>query len=274
MIYIKYTGEQPKLWIDILTTSSTIPTNSSQDITVTVLFTENDSVQGNIDDDYNKTKFFISVIGGTDFLITVEAEYMGSCFGASLHDLTKILGAPTCQNKRLSTRALESGLSIDIPKPLYLMLEFISNKANTPDLFEVCSNEESMQAVRYALDTNNFNQNFNIHSVCNALIEFLENLPYPMIEIQNFDNAIMSQEENKLGLFYDRIDSVIENSLKYFLKFGKKLIHTDNRYTYENFSGYFLDPLTHIEKISADGYRSNVSIQERRDFLKFLIEHS
>ena len=95
-----------------------------------------------------------------------------------------------------------------------------------------------------------------------------------MIEIQNFDNAIMSQEENKLGLFYDRIDSVIENSLKYFLKFGKKLIHTDNRYTYENFSGYFLDPLTHIEKISADGYRSNVSIQERRDFLKFLIEHS
>lgn len=259
-----------KFWIEVTPNSVNIPANSVQDFTVNVMFTEADAVKGNIDTEYLKTQFAICIMGGDDFAISVEAEYMGSCFGASLHDLTKIIGAPTSRTKRLRERAAESKLVIEVPKVLHSMADFIADNANVLGLLEVCPSQEEQQTIRRALDTNSFTPRFSAHAVCSVMIEFLENLAFPLLEIQNFDIAAISESEQKSEEFYQRLNKVTEGSLKYFFKFLQKLLKSS-----ENpkvICDYFFDPLTHLEKLSENGYKSSVSMQQRELFFKFLIE--
>ena len=278
VIYIKIpsTMQFQKPWIEVSPASVSIPANSSQEITVKVSFTEKDAVKGNIDPEYLRTEFAISVMDGEENLVNIEAEYMGSCFGASLYDLTKIIGPPTSSIKRLRERATESRLSVEIPKVLHSMAEFILENADAPGLFEVCSSNEGLQTVRRALDANTFNRSYDVHSVCNAMIEYFENLPFPIIEIQNYDLFAESESERSVFEFFQRIDDVSVRCLKYLFQFLKKMLVVSERngINCEVIFYIFFDPLTHVERFSENGYRSTISMQKRLSFFRLLVESS
>lgn len=272
-ILLKLPLSHDRLWLSLNSESLVIPSNASCDLEVTVNFTEQDSIRGNIDPEYLLTHFKLFIVGSREYTVQVNAEYMGSCFGASLYDLVKISDRVACPNNRLQARAKESNESVDVPKPLVTMVEFILAHSGCAGLFDSICNNDDAQAVRYALDTGESISSFNVHVVCSVLVEFLDSLPCPIIDFEKFDSLIALENwENKSDAFFQKVDTVTEKTLKYLLSFFKTLVNKpDTNISCHLISHYFLDPLTHIEKLGVIEHDPTVTMKQRYSVLEFLI---
>lgn len=131
--------------------------------------------------------------GGKDIFISISGNYIASSFGSSIEALVHMYGpirdVPTAQLIDLehipATGATSRAASepLDIPKEIWRLVNHIyKHGMQSDDLFQQPGLYTEIQNIRDSLDTGKPDEiPGSIHSVCEALLVFIESLPEPVI---------------------------------------------------------------------------------------------
>ncbi|XP_037080342.1 type II inositol 1,4,5-trisphosphate 5-phosphatase-like [Pollicipes pollicipes] len=144
---------------------------------------------------------------GKDIFITVQGDYVRSCFGVSINALVHIK-TPFAEVAISRLLDLESPSPKElthnpyvIPKELWFMVDQLQKEGIGKDLFARSGLPSEVQLIREALDTT-LPETLpgSIHSVAEALLLFLASLPEPVIPsdyvvqcMESSDNFIQSK---------------------------------------------------------------------------------
>eukprot|EP00743_Colponemidia_sp_Colp-15_P007681 GILK01008315.1.p1 GENE.GILK01008315.1~~GILK01008315.1.p1 ORF type:complete len:980 (+),score=193.72 GILK01008315.1:42-2981(+) len=126
---------------------------------------------------------------GRDYFLTVTANYLQSCFGATLEQLvwctqpvrSMDIKAVNADMKRL---AGEDGATppLPIPKELWRMIDYLYTFGlQEKGLFAETGIEDQMQSIRECIDSGAEFEAFSIHSMSETLLQFLCSLAEPVV---------------------------------------------------------------------------------------------
>ncbi|XP_078279089.1 type II inositol 1,4,5-trisphosphate 5-phosphatase isoform X1 [Rhinoraja longicauda] len=143
---------------------------------------------------------------GKDYFLAISGNYLPSCFGSSLHTLCclrePMREVPSERIQVLERKAKENNygdclsneVQIDIPKEIWTMVDHLHrNAALQGDLFQQPGLKSEFEMIRDCLDTGipDFIPGSN-HSICEALLLFLDALPEPVITYNLYDKCLES----------------------------------------------------------------------------------
>lgn len=168
-----------KSWLSAHPVAGVIPPNTSQEIDVTIHVTKKNAQALNSGEDTLDDILLLRLDKGRDYFMTVGGDYLKSCNGASVLWLLKV-GTPV--------RFLEAPNNLTdevlgVPKELWRMVHYIysgeegSLGLDTPGLFRKSGQPHETERIVEALDCGtHFPPKMSIHSMADALVNFLSNL--------------------------------------------------------------------------------------------------
>jgi len=147
-----------------------------------------------------------------DFHVAVSATYERSCYGMSLQELVHTLqpvASTPLPVQRFAVLAaqmadgdvgmLESpfpagteGKQLSVPKELWRLVDALwsSNALKEKDLFNSKADPAEVAMVRYSLDHGrDFPVGLSPHSICEALVSFLQALPQPLLPPESYPSV-------------------------------------------------------------------------------------
>ncbi|CAG9322206.1 OCRL_2 [Blepharisma stoltei] len=259
-----------KSWVSISPTFASVAPGQQFSFEITACFNEKQARKANAKQDYRSVMMILGIVGSSDYFIEVTCDFVGSCFGASCQDLIKIVGPIMGLKSCIKNAATSSSMSIELPKELYRIIEFIKDKGlRVKGLFEDTGNLEVLAHIRDVLDTGKqFNKQTDVHSMCSILIEFLESLSEPILPTAILDSACQMSESSQFALvknhLFRSVDPISARVLEYIASFLKNLLghRSFNGLSEESLAEYFLEPLTHAEELQG---KKNASIDTSAD---------
>jgi len=170
-----------KPWLHVAPEFGIIPPNKSQDISITVHVTRATAHALNSDQDSLDDILIFRLENGRDYFVTITGDYLKSCFGASLQHLVKS-PAPIRFADRAKFALKDQGKVLSMPKELWRIVDYIfKNGMDEPGLFTSPGDLNEIERIRECVDTGQeFAHSYNIHSMAETLIRFLENLYQPV----------------------------------------------------------------------------------------------
>lgn len=219
-----------KPWLSVQPNHGTVPPGTTQDIDVTVHVTKETAHSLNSEQDTLEDILILRLKNGRDYFVTVSGDYLKSSFGASVDWLVKA----TTPVRFVEPKAVTEHLRV--PKELWRLINFIysaeggTEGMQTPNLFSGAGNLEETESIRESLDTGQHFGKCSVHSMADALIQFLSQLhtsvfPMALCEEYNADmnmtgfcrHALMQLPANHYSVFIYTI-AFLKECLKYTSK--------------------------------------------------------
>ncbi|XP_062889978.1 type II inositol 1,4,5-trisphosphate 5-phosphatase isoform X2 [Mobula hypostoma] len=143
---------------------------------------------------------------GKDYFLAISGNYLPSCFGSSLNALCCMkepirdvlperiqeLERSAMENKYIN--CFPNEVELDMPKEIWMMVDHLYRNASLQgDLFQQPGLKSEFEEIRDCLDTGipEFLPGSN-HSICEALLLFLDALPEPVITYNLYDKCLES----------------------------------------------------------------------------------
>lgn len=270
-----------KGWLRISPILATINPREIFSFNVSACFNEYQTRRANIKYEYRNMMVIIRVLGGGTYTISISANFPGSCFGANLIDLAKIV----CPISRLTKCLRETALGInecqEMPKELRRIIEFLKeNGLQLQGLFEDTGSPEIVDKIRACLDNGEpFDINTDPYSMCSVLLEFLEILRHPILQWDTISKVFKmlktaSFTTAKEHLYSNFLDPVSSASLQYIINFAILLLDNSafNGLSIERLVDYLVEPLTHSEEINKRRKQLEFDPYLRTELLLMLIK--
>jgi len=151
---------------------------------------------------------------GQKYEIKLRCEGLPSCFGASLTALNQCLrsvreemleNSPKSRRESLTSTPISPSNSIQktsndgllpLPKEVYKMTNFLVKKGvKSEGIFTMTGDPQEMEKIREALDLNQeIDENADVYSVAECLIEFLQALSTPVLPKDIIDEGVITFE--------------------------------------------------------------------------------
>jgi phosphatidylinositol-bisphosphatase len=156
-----------------------------------------------------------------DFHVAVSATYERSCYGMSLQELVYTMqpvattSLPVHRFAALAEQMAEVGDvgmleppagtegKLSIPKELWRLVDALwsSNALKEKDLFNSKADPREVAAIRSSLDRGlDFPAGCTPHSICEALVSFLQALPQPLLPPDSYPSVRKSMFLSRLIL--------------------------------------------------------------------------
>ncbi|XP_032901356.1 type II inositol 1,4,5-trisphosphate 5-phosphatase isoform X2 [Amblyraja radiata] len=188
----------------------------------------------------------LHLIRGKDYFLAISGNYLPSCFGSSLHTLCclrePMRDVPPKRIQELERKAkenkygdcLSNEVQLDIPKEIWTMVNYLHrNAALQGDLFQQPGLKSEFEEIRDCLDTGipDFIPGSN-HSICEALLLFLDALPEPVIKynlyIKCLESANSLTQIEQVVLMLPQCHRNVFNCLMAFLRELLKHVSSNN----------------------------------------------
>lgn len=179
---------------------------------------------------------------GKDYFITINGNYLSSCFGTSLETLcrikTPVREVPNLidlEKSMLNFLFMDGGGSEDkplnIPKEVWILVNHLFTRScDQEDLFQTPGLQEELQSIIECLDTSipEFLPGCN-HSVAEALLIFLEALPEPVVCYELYQRCLDSSHDSRLcKQLISQLPRAHRNVFRYLMAFLKELLRHSN----------------------------------------------
>mmetsp|Transcript_19002 Transcript_19002/g.26730 ORF Transcript_19002/g.26730 Transcript_19002/m.26730 type:complete len:284 (+) Transcript_19002:247-1098(+) len=170
---------------------------------------------------------------GKDYYIEINANYLRSVFGCSLAYLVRTpmpVRAVMMGTTRSSTYTkVNPEAVLTLPKELWRLVDFIYRKGiDEEDLFLTSGDYNQIADIRECLDTGRAFRDFSVHSMAEALIQFLVNLSEPIFSTSIVDDLRSDSNINdfcKQALL--RLTPIHYNTFIYLISFLREVLkHT------------------------------------------------
>ncbi|XP_017263815.1 inositol polyphosphate 5-phosphatase OCRL isoform X2 [Kryptolebias marmoratus] len=190
---------------------------------------------------------------GKDYFITVNGNYLPSCFGISLETLCRMkkpireipieklcdLGEDSFMEKErtkmnflLADGASSEDIPLKIPKEVWILVNHLFTKScDQEDLFQTPGLQEELQSIIDCLDTSipDSLPGCN-HSVAEALLIFLEALPEPVVCYELYQRCLdCSHDSHLCKQLISQLPRAHRNVFRYLMAFLRELLkHSHN----------------------------------------------
>jgi len=171
----------------------------------------------------------LHIINGKDYFITVDSEWLPSCYGIALEALVQmkdsVRGIATSPQTTNSTNT-----PLSVPREIWRMLDFLFvHGLSTPGLFLVSGQSEILSKVRHALSTGtdfDFDPAAGVHSMAEAFVEFLDALPEPVIPYFATEKCIEASPMLSLSkAAVQALPSIHYNVFVYIMSFLREVLN-------------------------------------------------
>eukprot|EP01137_Pigoraptor_chileana_P032379 Opistho-2@21651 len=191
---------KPWMWIEP-PMGMIVPGNKAQ-IRFTVLVDNATVAAMNAGDDKVEDILILHLENGKDYFVSVTGNYLKTCFGMPLDDLSKKHGAirepPPADHLIDLTDALKVAEPVPkegrahVPHEIWNLVDLVYQRGmDEENLFMTSGNTEEMVQVRDDLDVGrDLNARYSVHSVAETLIRLLEALPEPVIPFSHYQRCL------------------------------------------------------------------------------------
>ncbi|XP_071957184.1 inositol polyphosphate 5-phosphatase OCRL-like [Antedon mediterranea] len=220
------------------------------ELTVRILVDKNTAAALNSGDDKIEDILVLHLENGKDYYITINGNYIPSCFGASIEALTK-MHCPIRDMDPKDVIALEQGSSesnntqrFDIPKEIWMIVDHLFRKGlKQEDLFRQEGLKLEIVDIKNCLDFGIPEEiPGSIHSVAETLMLFLESLREPVIPYKYYQKCLDSSNNFILcKQVLAMIPPCHKNVFKYLTAFIRELLFNsdDNKLDAKTLSTMF-----------------------------------
>ncbi|XP_052809512.1 inositol polyphosphate 5-phosphatase OCRL-like [Mya arenaria] len=242
-----------KPWLKVSPSSAVIEPGDSVEIFLEVLVDHHIAYQFNCGHQKIEDILVLHLHGGKDFFIPISGNYIVSSFGSSIEALVQMHGpireVPTADLVNMErpgsldnvdTHAVDTRL---LPKEIFRLVDHIRQYGkHQEDLFQQQGLNTEMHQIRDCLDTGTPEQlPGGIHSVCEALLLFLESLAEPVIPYSLYENCISVSNNHLLcKQVMSEVPLCHRNVFKYLCAFLRQLLEESK---YNNLDIKYLCPL-------------------------------
>eukprot|EP01032_Pedospumella_encystans_P014590 gene14590-16746_t len=201
-----------KQWITLSADSGLLLPGETAVVDVTINVDKRAAQILNAGKDSLEDLIILRVEKSIDFHVAVSATYERSCYGMSLQELVHTLqpvASTPLPVQRFAVLAaqmadgdvgmLESpfpagteGKQLSVPKELWRLVDALwsSNALKEKDLFNSKADPAEVAMVRYSLDHGrDFPVGLSPHSICEALVSFLQALPQPLLPPESYPSS-------------------------------------------------------------------------------------
>ncbi|XP_052808997.1 inositol polyphosphate 5-phosphatase OCRL-like isoform X2 [Mya arenaria] len=244
-----------KPWLKVSPSSAVIEPGDSVEIFLEVLVDHHIAYQFNCGHQKIEDILVLHLHGGKDFFIPISGNYIVSSFGSSIEALVQMHGpireVPTADLVNMErpgsldnvdTHAVDTRL-LAAPKEIFRLVDHIWQYGkHQEDLFQQQGLNTEMHQIRDCLDTGTPEQlPGGIHSVCEALLLFLESLAEPVIPYSLYENCISVSNNHLLcKQVMSEVPLCHRNVFKYLCAFLRQLLEESK---YNNLDIKYLCPL-------------------------------
>ncbi|CAH1229589.1 INPP5B [Branchiostoma lanceolatum] len=241
--------EYCKPWLSVEPYLGFIMPGDSYPIEFEVYVNKNTAARLNSGEDRLEDILVLHLDGGKDYFVTVQGDYIPSCFGSSIEALCNMRGpireVPVARLVDLEagspskTSPEDSFDPLPIPKEIWLLVDHLYKHAlHQEDLFQQPGLHSEIEEIRDCLDTGMPDTiPGRPHSVAECLLMFLESLPEPVVPYQYYQSCLDSCSNFELcKQLMSQVPEHHRNVFKYLTAFLRELLN----YTDDN----KLDPKT------------------------------
>ncbi|XP_066285621.1 type II inositol 1,4,5-trisphosphate 5-phosphatase-like isoform X1 [Branchiostoma lanceolatum] len=241
--------EYCKPWLSVEPYLGFIMPGDSYPIEFEVYVNKNTAARLNSGEDRLEDILVLHLDGGKDYFVTVQGDYIPSCFGSSIEALCNMRGpireVPVARLVDLEagspskTSSEDSFDPLPIPKEIWLLVDHLYKHAlHQEDLFQQPGLHSEIEEIRDCLDTGMPDTiPGRPHSVAECLLMFLESLPEPVVPYQYYQSCLDSCSNFELcKQLMSQVPEHHRNVFKYLTAFLRELLN----YTDDN----KLDPKT------------------------------
>ena len=174
---------------------------------------------------------------GRDYYLTVNGNYVRSCFGMSVTDLVLIpepvrsaqaqAQAQAKAKAKSQTDSKTQAKPLSVPKELWRIVDAIYEKGlHTKELFMTPGFGSEVRQIREALDSGSDFGSFHVHSMAESLVTFLASLSSPIVPINLFPTLEIDQQNIQpwSRRFLEDLPPVHYNVFVYIISFFRELI--------------------------------------------------
>jgi len=191
---------------------------------------------------------------GKDYYIEINGNYLRSAFGCSLSYLART-PMPVRAVGGLRTKVNAEAV-LTLPKELWRLVDFIYRKGiDEEDLFLTSGDDNQIADIRECLDTGRAFREFSVHSMAEALIQFLVNLSEPIFPMSLLDELRSDSNINDFCMqALLRLTPIHYNTLIYILSFLRQVLkHTKaNKLTSTKIVPLFAKCIFHYNPLAAE----------------------
>lgn len=255
-------SSEASLWLSISPRVFALEPQEAATISFSVLLTDHQVRRANSAPGFLNSTIILSLLGGSHTYVSstqidLHCPFQGSCFGASITQLTRLNAPILSLDSHISQQ--DQGVHCIVPNELLRMVTFLQAFGlHSKFLFVETGDSDVMAQVRKALDSGeDFAQGTDVFSMGSILLEFLEMLAEPLVPCNVLDEACRAmktrgfRESNEE--FFRQLPSESRRPLRYILNFLVSVANMSefNGLTPAKLSVLFADPLTHIEELRA-----------------------
>eukprot|EP00698_Gefionella_okellyi_P011920 TRINITY_DN317_c0_g1_i1.p1 TRINITY_DN317_c0_g1~~TRINITY_DN317_c0_g1_i1.p1 ORF type:complete len:675 (-),score=112.24 TRINITY_DN317_c0_g1_i1:505-2529(-) len=169
----------------------------------------------------------LHIEGGKDIFISIQGNYLPSCFGTSLDQLA--VRTTPCRQAYLVPQAPVDPLRV--PIELWRLIDYVYRQGlETPHLFLMRGDSGEIELIREFLDNGlefsaSLNFRCDIHSVAECLIRFLGALPEPVVPF-TLSRACLDAADNpvRCGRVVSQLPRVHRNVFMYIIAFLRDVL--------------------------------------------------
>uniref|UniRef100_A0A914XHB7 Rho-GAP domain-containing protein n=1 Tax=Plectus sambesii TaxID=2011161 RepID=A0A914XHB7_9BILA len=217
-----------KRWLTVTPSAQRIDVGQEAVIDLQVLIDKESAWALNSESKPLNNLLVLHLRNGRDYFLVVSAEYVPSCYGKSLEELM--------QSSTLQVQLIDLGPpsnvpdNLPVPKELWRMVEHIRTTGlDEPDLFSQPGAQNDFIAIREALDAGFPEQlpcpDRGVHSVCEALLRFLDSLPESVIPLAFQDRCLrVSQSPVACWQIVDQMPVIHSETFHYLIQFLREVL--------------------------------------------------
>ncbi|XP_033106034.1 inositol polyphosphate 5-phosphatase OCRL-like [Anneissia japonica] len=222
-----------KPWLKVEPSEAYFLPGDLVELTVRILVDKNTAAALNCGEDKIEDILVLHLENGKDYYITINGNYIASCFGSSIEALTR-MHCPIRDMDPKDVTALEQGKSdfdsvqkFDIPKEIWMIVDHLfRNGLKQEDLFRQEGLKNEILDIKDCLDLGIPEEiPGSIHSVAESLMLFLESLREPVIPFKYYQKCLDSSNNFVLcKQVMGMIPTSHKNVFKYLTAFIRELL--------------------------------------------------
>ncbi|XP_066538323.1 type II inositol 1,4,5-trisphosphate 5-phosphatase isoform X2 [Hoplias malabaricus] len=174
---------------------------------------------------------------GKDYFISVNGNYLPSCFGSPIHALCQLREpiqempretiSKLCTVSPSEVRSSDTEKALEIPKELWMMVDHLyRNSGKQEDLFQQPGLRSEFEEIRDCLDTGTLDSlPGSNHSVAEALLLFLDALPEPVVPFSQYQQCLdCSFNSSQCKMIISTLPQCHKNVFNYITAFLRELL--------------------------------------------------
>ncbi|XP_035686464.1 type II inositol 1,4,5-trisphosphate 5-phosphatase-like isoform X1 [Branchiostoma floridae] len=229
--------EYCKPWLNVQPSLGFIMPGDSYPIELEIYVDKNTAGRLNSGEDSLEDILVLHLDGGKDYFVTVQGDFIPSCFGSSIEALCNMRGpireVPVARLVDLEagspseTSPEDSFSTLPIPKEIWLLVDHLYKHALCQeDLFQQPGLHSEIEEIRDCLDTGMPDTiPGQPHSVAECLLMFLDSLPEPVVPHQYYQSCLDSCTRFELcEQLMSQVPEHHRNVFKYLTAFLRELL--------------------------------------------------